>query len=277
MILRTAQNMRQIVLGWKAAGLSVGVVPTMGALHEGHLSLIAAAKGDNDRVIVTIFVNPTQFNNPADLASYPRREEADADLLVKHGVDVIFAPLIDQVYPHGFASKVTVLGVSEPLEGIFRPGYFSGVATVVAKIFSIILPDRAYFGEKDWQQVQVISRMSVDLNLPVQIVTCPTLRAPDGMALSSRNTRLSPAARETAAKLYPLMQDCAQAIAQGQALGPRLLATQSALVAAGFDQIDYFTLCDGPSLERLIAYAPNARLLAAVWLGDVRLIDNIVA
>ena len=182
--------MQKTSLSWKAAGLSVGVVPTMGALHEGHLSLVAAAKQQCDRVIVTIFVNPTQFNNTEDLTRYPRTEAADTALLASHAVDVIFAPAPEDVYPLGFASQVTVGGMADLLEGQFRPGHFAGVTTVVAKLFGMTLPDRAYFGEKDWQQVQVIARMTAHLNLPVALQTCATARASDGMALSSRNARL---------------------------------------------------------------------------------------
>ena len=267
--------MQQMSLNWKAAGLSVGVVPTMGALHEGHLSLVAAAKQQCDRVIVTIFVNPTQFNNTEDLTLYPRTEAADAALLASHAVDVIFAPAPEDVYPQGFSSQVTVAGVADTLEGRFRPGHFAGVATVVAKLFGMTLPDRAYFGEKDWQQVQVIARMTADLNLPVALQVCATARASDGMALSSRNARLSPADRAIAAQLHPVMRACAQDLIQGQAAAQSVAKAQKALIGYGFEKIDYFTYCDGQSLVSLDHFVPNGRLLVAAWLSGVRLIDNI--
>jgi pantoate--beta-alanine ligase len=267
--------MQKMSLSWKAAGLSVGVVPTMGALHEGHLSLVAAAKQQCDRVIVTIFVNPTQFNNTEDLTRYPRTEAADTALLASHAVDVIFAPAPEDVYPLGFASQVTVGGMADLLEGQFRPGHFAGVATVVAKLFGMTLPDRAYFGEKDWQQVQVIARMTADLNLPVALQTCATARASDGMALSSRNARLSAADRAIAAQLHLVMRACAQDLIQGQATTQSLAKAQEALIGYGFEKIDYFAYCDGKSLLPLDHFVLNGRLLVAAWLSGVRLIDNI--
>jgi pantoate--beta-alanine ligase len=274
-ICRKVLEMQKTSLSWKAAGLSVGVVPTMGALHEGHLSLVAAAKQQCDRVIVTIFVNPTQFNNTEDLTRYPRTEAADTALLASHAVDVIFAPAPEDVYPLGFASQVTVAGVADPLEGRFRPGHFAGVATVVAKLFGMTLPDRAYFGEKDWQQVQVIARMTADLNLNVALQICATARASDGMALSSRNARLSPADRAIAGQLHPVMRACAQDLIQGQATAQIVAKAQKALIGYGFEKIDYFTYCDGQSLVSLDHFAPNGRLLVAAWLSGVRLIDNV--
>ncbi|TKA97236.1 pantoate--beta-alanine ligase, partial [Cereibacter changlensis] len=205
-ILRRVADLRTMVRGWKAAGQTVGVVPTMGALHEGHLSLARAAKAGCDRVIVTIFVNPKQFNNPADLEKYPRTEDRDAALLATVGVDVIFAPSPDEVYPPGFATTVSVSGVSAPLEGAHRPGHFDGVAAVVAKLFGMTMADRAYFGEKDWQQLQVVQRLVADLNLPVEIVGCETVREADGLAMSSRNARLSEGGRAIAPALHREMQ-----------------------------------------------------------------------
>lgn len=190
-VLRTVAELRARVSDWKAAGETVGVVPTMGALHEGHLSLARRARAACDRVIVTIFVNPRQFNNPADLEKYPRTEAQDAALLASVGVDAVFAPGPEEVYPRGFATNVSVSGVSEPLEGAHRPGHFDGVATVVAKLFGMTRADRAFFGEKDWQQLMVVQRLVADLNIPVTIEGCATVREADGLALSSRNRRLS--------------------------------------------------------------------------------------
>ncbi len=276
MILRSLAEMRAASRGWAAAGQVVGVVPTMGALHEGHLSLVRAAQAGCDRVVVTIFVNPKQFNNPADLAKYPRTEEADAVLLAPLDVDAIFAPAPDQVYPEGFATNVSVLGVASPLEGANRPGHFDGVATVVTKLFGMTLAHRAYFGEKDWQQLAVVRRLVADLNLPVEIVGCPTLRDPDGLAMSSRNARLSVAARARAPALHAAMQECVAALARGEAPEAALADCRAAVLAAGFEKIDYVELADAATLGPARPDAPR-RLLAAAWLDGVRLIDNIAA
>lgn len=275
-ILRDVAALRQLVRGWKLAGQSVGVVPTMGALHDGHLSLVRAAKAGSDRVIVTIFVNPRQFNNSEDLAKYPRTEAADTALLAPLGVDVIFAPPPEAVYPPGFATTVTVAGVAEPLEGALRPGHFAGVATVVAKLFGMTQADRAYFGEKDWQQLQVIRRMVADLNLAVEVTGCATLRDPNGLALSSRNQRLSPEALRIAPALHAAMQAAAEELRAGGAAADAALARgEAAVLAAGFSRVEYLTLRDAESLEPAADLARPLRLLAAAWLDGVRLIDNI--
>lgn len=201
-ILRTVSDMRALARSWRAAGEVVGVVPTMGALHDGHLSLARRARAECDRVVTTIFVNPKQFNNPDDLKKYPRTEAADAALLATVPVDAIFAPGPDEVYPEGYGTTVSVSGVSEPLEGRMRPGHFDGVATVVTKLFGMVLADRGYFGQKDWQQLQVVQKLVRDLNLAVDIVGCETIRDADGLAMSSRNVRLTPAGRAKAPVLY---------------------------------------------------------------------------
>ena len=274
-ILRTVSDMRTLAEGWRQGAQTIGVVPTMGALHDGHLSLVRAAKAACDRVVVTIFVNPKQFNNPDDLAKYPRTEATDAALLAPLAVDAIFAPAPDQVYPPGFATTVSVSGVSDPLEGARRPGHFDGVATVVTKLFGMTLADRGYFGQKDWQQLAVVKRFVADLNLPVQVIGCETLREADGLAMSSRNARLSPLARAIAPALYAAMTDCSAALRAGADPALALDACRARLTAAGFDSIDYVDLCDaasfGPPTD-----APR-RLLAAAWVGGVRLIDNIPA
>lgn len=272
-ILRKVSDLRASVARWHSAGDIVGLVPTMGALHAGHLSLVRAAQADCARVIATIFVNPKQFNNPADLAKYPRTEAADLALLHQAGVDVLFAPPPDEVYPLGFATTVSVAGVAGPLEGSSRPGHFDGVATVVAKLFGMSRADRAYFGQKDWQQLQVVRRMVADLNLPITVIGCETLREGDGLAMSSRNTRLSPRARAIAPALYAAMTRAASDLRAGN---PAALDTcNAAILAAGFDSIDYIDLRDADSLEPLTAPTSTARLLAAAWLDGVRLIDNI--
>lgn len=272
-ILRRVADLRPLVAGWKAAGQVVGVVPTMGALHDGHLSLVRAARAACDRVIVTIFVNPLQFDKPADLAKYPRTEDGDAALLATVGVDAIFAPGLDQVYLTGFATRITVAGISDPLEGTHRPGHFDGVATVVAKLFGMTQADHAFFGEKDWQQLAVVRRLVADLNLPVTITGCKTERDADGLAMSSRNARLSAQARAIAPSLHRAMQVAATAIRLGTPPDHALDAARQTILSAGFDRIDYLALCDPATL------APTdttpARLLAAAWLDNLRLIDNI--
>jgi pantoate--beta-alanine ligase len=274
-ILRTVDALRAVVRGWRADGATVGVVPTMGALHDGHLSLVDAAKADCDRVIVTIFVNPMQFNNPDDLKKYPRTESADAALLEAAGVDVIFAPLPEEVYPGGFATTVSIRGVSEPLEGVLRPGHFDGVATVVAKLFGMTTADRAYFGQKDWQQLQVVHRLVRDLNIPVTVVGCDTVRENDGLAMSSRNVRLSPQARARAPALHAAMVQAAAAFRAGASQDDVTAAATRAVLAAGFDRIEYMDLRDAGTLDPLSDRTRPARMLAAAWLDGVRLIDNI--
>jgi pantoate--beta-alanine ligase len=267
--------MRQLARGWKAAGGVVGVVPTMGALHEGHLSLARAAKAECDRVIVTIFVNPKQFNNPDDLLKYPRTEEADAALLATVGVDAIFAPLPEEVYPDGFATSVSVSGVAEPLEGALRPGHFDGVATVVTKLFGMTLADRAYFGQKDWQQLRVVNRLVRDLNLPVWIVGCETVREADGLAMSSRNARLDGPSRRVAPALFAAMSSAASGIRSGADPAQALAQCQAQVLAAGFASVEYIELRDAASLGPALGLDRPLRMLAAAWLGNVRLIDNI--
>lgn len=261
-------ELRRSVQGWKAAGQSIGVVPTMGALHQGHLSLVRAARAECDRVIVTIFVNPKQFNNPDDLAKYPRSLNQDAALLGELA-DAVFAPDAGSVYPAGFATTVSVASVAKPLEGALRPGHFDGVATVVTKLFGMTQPDRAYFGKKDWQQLQVITRMVQDLNMPIQIIGCETLREADGLAMSSRNARLGAEARARAPALFAAMTAAAQRGADAQAL--RDCVAQ--VLAAGFDRVEYIETRDAATLEP--ATDRPRRLLAAAWLDGVRLIDNI--
>ena len=274
-ILRTVTELRALVGRWRAAGELVGVVPTMGALHEGHLSLARAAKADCARVIVTIFVNPLQFNNSADLKQYPRTEEADAALLATVGVDVIFAPLAGEVYPDGFATTVTVTGVSQPLEGALRPGHFEGVATVVAKLFGMTMADRGYFGQKDWQQLQVVKRLVRDLNMSVWVVGCETIREADGLAMSSRNARLDAGARAKAPVLFAAMTRAVADIRAGQSDRMAIREAAETVRAAGFDRVEYIELRDAGTLMPSDDPGRPRRMLAAAWLGGVRLIDNI--
>lgn len=275
MILRTVDELRTQVAAWKAEGHKVGVVPTMGALHEGHLSLARAAKRECGRVITTIFVNPKQFNNPDDLLKYPRTEENDAILLATVGVDTIFAPPVTEVYPEGFVTTVSVGGVSAPLEGALRPGHFDGVATVVTKLFGMTQADRAYFGQKDWQQLQVVRQLVRDLNLKVEIVGCETVRDPDGLAMSSRNQRLTAQGRSKAPALYAAMLGAARAFRDGVPLADVLARARQAVLGEGFDSVEYIEIVDADRLGAITDPARPLRMLAAAWIDDVRLIDNI--
>lgn len=274
-VIRTSDALREKVATWKRSGMLVGVVPTMGALHDGHMSLVREARKQSDRVIVTIFVNPMQFNNQDDLAKYPRDEAQDMALLQAEGVDVLFAPGVDEVYPDGFATVVSVSGVSEPLEGAFRPGHFAGMATVVTKLFGMTQAGRAFFGEKDWQQLQVVRRMVEDLNIPVRIIGCPTIREEDGLAMSSRNVRLSPADRAVAPRLHALMQAAGAAMRAGTPVAQALATAKAEIAAAGFGTLDYLDLRSAEGLRPVSDLSEPARMLVAVYLGEVRLIDNI--
>ncbi len=274
-IVRALSDLRAQHKTWILAGETVGVVPTMGALHDGHLSLVKAAKAACDRVIVTIFVNPKQFNNPEDLAKYPRTEQSDAEKLAPYNVDAVFVPEADEIYPNGYATTVSVSGVSDVLEGAFRPGHFDGVSTIVAKLFLMTGAQQAFFGEKDYQQLMLVRRMARDLNIPIEVIGCPTVRETSGLAMSSRNMRLSADAMERAAKLYAVMTEAAMNLEQGQDWAVLQQASLDQLAAAGFGEIEYFDLRCAETLQPVTDTTKPARLLAAVWLDGVRLIDNI--
>lgn len=274
-IVRTVADLRRHLRAWKAAGDLVGVVPTMGALHDGHLSLARRARSECERVITTIFVNPKQFNNPDDLKKYPRTEEADAKLLATVPVDLIFAPQPEEVYPDGYSTNVTVAGVSEPLEGKMRPGHFDGVATVVTKLFGMTMADRGYFGQKDWQQLQVVQKLVADLNIPVAVVGCETIREGDGLAMSSRNVRLTPAGRAVAGVLYSALTAAADDIRAGQSDRMAIREAAEKLRAAGFERVEYIELRDAATLLPSDDVHRPRRMLAAAWIDGVRLIDNI--
>lgn len=282
-IVRTVSEMRQHVRAWKAAGQRVALVPTMGALHEGHLSLVRLAQQHADRVIATVFVNPKQFAPHEDFDAYPRGEAADIEKLSSVGCDLLFAPSGGEMYAPGFATAVTVSGVSEPLEGAARPQFFGGVATVVAKLFIQSQADVAVFGEKDYQQLQVVKRMARDLDIPIEIIGAPTARAPDGLALSSRNAYLSADERAAAVALPTAMKAAAAAVAAGGRIDEAEQKATAALKAAGFGQVDYVEVREADDLSRLgpgpIRQGPNGlvrgRILVAAWLGKTRLIDNM--
>ena len=274
-IIRQLAALRAKHSDWIRAGERVAVVPTMGALHPGHLSLVEAAKAACDRVIVTIFVNPKQFNNPEDLANYPRTEHEDAIKLAPYGVDVIYVPDPDQIYPDGFASTVSVAGVADQMEGACRPGHFDGVATVVAKLFLQTGAHQAFFGEKDYQQLLVVRRMARDLDIPIEVVGCPTVREASGLAMSSRNMRLSAAAVAQAGALHPILTKLATQLAAGGDFTLLGKAAEAAILEAGFDRLEYLSLCCAEDLSALDSADRPARLFVAAWLEDVRLIDNV--
>lgn len=274
-IVRTLAELRATVAGWRREGATIGVVPTMGALHEGHLSLVHAALGRTDRVIVTLFVNPKQFNSAADLAAYPRTENDDAAKLAPLGAHMLYAPDAQEVYPDGFSTTVSVSGVSEGLCGANRPGHFDGVATVVAKLFLQTGADLAFFGEKDFQQLHVVRRMARDLDLSVEIVACPTVREADGLAMSSRNVRLSPAERTKAPNLAGVLAATAGRLVDGSPAAATLDEARAAILAAGFDRLEYLELRAADNLAPLDELGRPARLLVAAWLGETRLIDNL--
>jgi pantoate--beta-alanine ligase len=274
-IIRDLKGLHAALETLRADGGTVAMVPTMGALHDGHMTLVHEAKRRASHVVVSIFVNPTQFGPNEDLSAYPRQEEADAKLLRAAGVAILWAPSVEAMYPSGFATSIHVAGVSEGLCGAARPGHFDGVATVVAKLFGQVRPDVALFGEKDYQQLAVIRRLVTDIDLRVEIVGVPTARAPDGLALSSRNAYLSPADRAAAVALPQALHSAAQAIRNGGSVAEALASARAALSTAGFARIDYVALCDATSLAPLESLDRPARLLAAAVLGKTRLIDNI--
>lgn len=275
-IVRTLAELRATVAEWRREGAKIGVVPTMGALHQGHLSLVEAALSRSDRVIVTLFVNPKQFNSAADLAAYPRTENEDAAKLGPTGAHLLYAPNPEEIYPEGFATTISVSGVSEGLCGAHRPGHFDGVATVVAKLFLQTGADLAFFGEKDFQQLHVVRRMAKDLDIPVEVVGCPTVREADGLALSSRNIRLSPTERAVAPRLATILVDAARELSGGADAAPVIAAARAAIVEAGYREVEYLELRGSDDLKPLERADRRARLLVAAWLGDIRLIDNVV-
>ncbi|WP_299661904.1 pantoate--beta-alanine ligase [uncultured Ruegeria sp.] len=274
-ILRRLAVLRALTHEWHKQGEVIGVVPTMGALHQGHLSLAEAAKAACERVIVTIFVNPKQFNNPEDLANYPRTEQDDAKKLVPYDVDAIYVPAPDEIYPEGFATTVSVSGLTDVMEGEFRPGHFDGVATVVAKLFLQTQADRAYFGEKDYQQLMIVRRMARDLDIPIEVVGCPTIREASGLAMSSRNQRLSNKGLAIAAEKHRIMRALVQALEKGEAFGALAPQAQADLLTAGFSNVEYLQLRCAETLEPLTHANRPARLFAAAWADGVRLIDNL--
>ena len=274
-VVRTVAAMREHVALWKAEGDLVAVVPTMGALHDGHLALVRAAQRDCSRVIVTIFVNPTQFAEDEDLEAYPRGEAADLEKLQALAADLAFLPGGAQMYPDGFATSVRIEGLSEVLCGLGRPAHFGGVATVVSKLFNQSQADRAYFGEKDYQQSLVVRRMARDLDIPIEIVPVPTVREPDGLAMSSRNVYLSKAQRAVAPVLYRVLCGMAKRMTEGETASVAINWGQAALESAGFDRIEYLEVRNAETLAPIDGAACNARVFVAAHMGETRLIDNV--
>jgi pantoate--beta-alanine ligase len=275
--LRTVEQLRTALVPGRREGLTIGFIPTMGALHEGHLSLIERARAQCDRVVVSLFVNPAQFNEGTDLDCYPRQEQRDARLAAVAGADLLFAPSVQEVYPPGFATSVEVLGVSERLEGAARgAAHFRGVCTVVTKLLCMVLPDAAYFGQKDAQQVVVIRRLVRDLNLPVRIEVCPTVREPDGLAMSSRNALLDGREREQALALYGALRAIEDYATRGERRTARLLEAGLQRLAARGVHPEYLELVDPDTLERLEWLERPALLALAANVGATRLIDNLM-
>jgi pantoate--beta-alanine ligase len=274
--IRTLARLRKATANFRDKDETVALVPTMGALHEGHLSLIRVAQRRADRIVVSIFVNPTQFAPHEDLASYPRTFESDMAALKRLGVDLVWVPDTDVMYPEGFATRVAPQGAAlAGLEDKHRPHFFGGVATVVAKLLLQCLPDMAVFGEKDYQQLKVVTQMTRDLNIPVKVIGAPTVRDRDGLALSSRNAYLSPAARAVAPTLYRVLTDCAKRIRQGEAIAGVLAAGRQAIGSAGF-AVDYLEARHAETLQPIESFGGSPiRLLVAARIGSTRLIDNV--
>jgi pantoate--beta-alanine ligase len=277
-VIRTVAEVRSAGDEARAAGRAVGLVPTMGAVHDGHASLIDRARAETDLVIVSIFVNPLQFGEGADLADYPRDEERDLRRAERLGVDVVFAPSLAAMYPQGEPEVTVDPGpLGDRLEGASRPGHFRGVATVVSKLFHAVGSCRAYFGEKDAQQLAVIRRMVGDMNEPVDVVACPTVRDPDGLALSSRNARLTPDQREAAGCLFLALAAAAELTRNGERETPKLVAVMAREIGATPEaRLDYAVVVDDASFEEIGWIEGPARALVAARFGDVRLIDNLL-
>ena len=274
-ILRSVADLRAGMRAFRSAGEVVALVPTMGALHEGHLALIRAGQKLARRVVATIFVNPTQFGAKEDLRAYPRDEAGDIAKLVSVGTDALFMPPTGEMYKSDASTTVAVAGLTDGLCGPFRPGHFAGVATIVTKLLLQALPDVALFGEKDYQQLQVIKRLARDLDIPVRIEGVPTVRTADGLALSSRNAYLTAAERRQAPILYRVLTRVAEALARGAEAAPILNQGRLDLAKAGFDPIQYFELCDAETLQPLTRADRPSRVFAAAYLGTTRLIDNV--
>ena len=278
-ILETAEALQTLTEAWRRDGRRIGFVPTMGALHEGHLQLVRAAVAANDVVVVSIFVNPTQFNNADDFKFYPRTLESDAELLRDTGATAIFAPSVEQMYPQPAVLRFDFGALERVMEGAQRPGHFNGVATVVSKLFHLGRPHRAYFGQKDWQQVAVVRQLIADLSFDLELVSCPTIREEDGLAMSSRNRRLRPEARAVAPRLHEALQLTAASLREGRSPGEAQQHGAEWLRQFPDIELEYLEVADAQTLQPAWA-APSAEqplvICLAAWLGGVRLIDNVL-
>lgn len=275
-VVKTVKSLREALSDWRKRKAAIALVPTMGALHAGHISLVALAKQSAKKVVVSIFVNPTQFGPNEDFSRYPRTIEADLEKLAEAGADLVFMPDAKEMYPDGFSTMLKPTGpASVALDDKFRPGHFDGVATVVAKLFTSVMPDVAIFGEKDYQQLQVIKTMARDLHLPIKVLGAPIVREKDGLALSSRNVYLSPADRAAAPVLHQVLKESAKAIAKGEDADAVLSRGRAKIMSAGF-KLDYFEARDATTLAKPDPQRkPKLRLLVAAKIGRTRLIDNI--
>ena len=278
MAMEVVRNKAQMSELCGKASRPLGLVPTMGYLHEGHQSLVKRARKESDTLAVSIFVNPTQFGPQEDYAAYPRDMERDLELLAKEGTDLVFAPTVEEMYPRGFDTEVEVAGLAQRLEGEHRPGHFRGVATAVAKLFNIVRPDRAYFGQKDGQQTVVIKHMAIDLDMGVKIVVVPTVREPDGLAMSSRNVYLTPEQRRGATVVYKALCYAKDLWEKGEGDGERLRREVRRILKdePQVNKVDYVSVADANTLEELDHVEDSAMVLAAVRIGKARLIDNVV-
>jgi pantoate--beta-alanine ligase len=276
LVIPTVSGLRAAVAEWRRGGLGVGLVPTMGALHEGHLSLIAESRRRAAKAIVSIFVNPTQFAPHEDFDRYPRDLDRDLAKLAEQGLtDIVFAPAVGELYPQGFATRIEMAGPAQGLESDFRPHFFAGVATIVAKLLVAAEPDVAVFGEKDYQQLLVIRRLAADLGLDIDIVGAAILREADGLAMSSRNAYLDPGQRAVAGQLNRILADAASQVRAGAAIPTAETSATAALLAAGFDKVDYVAIRDADTLAKLEHPSGRMRVLAAATIGATRLIDNM--
>lgn len=275
-ILKTKKDLRDTVRGWQSQNLRIGFVPTMGALHAGHVELVRHALTQTDRVIVSIFVNPTQFAPNEDFSAYPRPFDADVEKLTAANASAVYTPSVAEMYPQGFATTVSVKGVTEGLCGASRPTHFDGVATVVSKLLLQARPDAAFFGEKDWQQLQVVKRLVADLDIGVDIVGVPIVRDVNGLALSSRNAYLNAEQLQIASRLNKILFASAEKIKNGADIAVALALGKDEIISAGFDRVDYLECCEAETLVPCaIKGAKPLRLLAAAFLGKARLIDNV--
>jgi pantoate--beta-alanine ligase len=276
-IVRTVAELRDVVRSARQRGARVGLVPTMGAFHEGHLALMQRARERSGFVVVSLFVNPTQFNDPKDLTRYPRDETRDAELARSVEADVLFAPPVDEIYPDRFSTSVQVAGLSDPLEGTMRgPAHFRGVATVVTKLLNMAQPDDAYFGQKDAQQALIVRRLVRDLDIPTHIEICPTVREPDGLAMSSRNVRLDPVERQRAPALFRALRAVEAAVVEGGHDAGRALAAGEAILAEAGIVPEYFAAVSPDTLEPVTRITDETLVAVAANLGGVRLIDNVL-